>query len=323
MGLDGGTIPSRADILRRSSWRLANTSTSKSSRGGNVDNLPSGEPGQGTKQEQARLKWRICSLTSQPLKAPIVVCGLGKLYNRTSVLEFLLGEGLFVYTKDELKKNGFGHLTSIKNVTELKLTTNPAAVAEESKALFNTETTAAASGLFVCPVTQLETNGMHQFCVIKTCGHVFSEKALNLFQELNGCWTCNLPYTKEDIIPINGSEKVVEELQDKLQQKLNSEKEKKDKKRKRREEKKNAKKLAIEGPSSTTTTTTTTTTMTTTSTKGKEKEREEEEELGPEVTVTAKPENYEIEDDESLGPMVGPFQASAPPTSADRKRIRV
>lgn len=34
MGLDGGTIPSRADILRRSSWRLANTSTSKSSRGG-------------------------------------------------------------------------------------------------------------------------------------------------------------------------------------------------------------------------------------------------------------------------------------------------
>ena len=34
MGLDGGTIPSRADILRRSSWRLANTSTSRSSRGG-------------------------------------------------------------------------------------------------------------------------------------------------------------------------------------------------------------------------------------------------------------------------------------------------
>jgi hypothetical protein len=53
---------------------------------GNVDNLPSGEPGQGTKQEQARLKWSICSLTGQPLRAPIVVCELGKLYNRTSVI---------------------------------------------------------------------------------------------------------------------------------------------------------------------------------------------------------------------------------------------
>lgn len=53
---------------------------------GNVDNLPSGEPGQGTKQEQARLKWRICSLNGEPLRAPIVVCELGKLYNRTSVL---------------------------------------------------------------------------------------------------------------------------------------------------------------------------------------------------------------------------------------------
>jgi len=51
-----------------------------------VDNLPSGEPGQGTKQEQARLKWSICSLTGQPLRAPIVVCELGKLYNRTSVI---------------------------------------------------------------------------------------------------------------------------------------------------------------------------------------------------------------------------------------------
>jgi hypothetical protein len=51
-----------------------------------VDNLPSGEPGQGTKQEQGRLKWSVCSLTGEPLRAPIVMCELGKLYNRTSII---------------------------------------------------------------------------------------------------------------------------------------------------------------------------------------------------------------------------------------------
>jgi len=182
-----------------------------------VDNLPSAEPGQGTKQEQGRLKWSVCSLTGEPLRAPIVVCELGKLYNRTSVIEFLLGEGAFVYTRDELKKNGFGHITSIKKVIELKLIDNP--TYDGNKSTSNTETTSKAPGRFICPVTQLETNGMHQFCVLKTCGHVFSEKALNLFQELVACWTCNVPYTKNDIIPINGSEKVVEELEKKNKRK--------------------------------------------------------------------------------------------------------
>jgi len=286
MGLDGGTIPSRADILRRSSWRLANTSTSRSTRGGNVDNVPSAEPNQGTKQEQARQKWNSCALSGDKLAAPIVVCELGKLYNRSSVIEFLLGEGIFAQNREELKKNGFGHITSIKNVFEVQLTKNEAA--DSKKATTNFETTSHEPGLFMCPVTQLETNGMHQFCVLKTCGHVFSEKALNLFQELTGCWTCNTPYTKDDIIPVYGNEKAVAELEEKVRQRQEKEKEKKDKKKKKKEGKekekekdkkekskekgkedgkekekekeKGKKRLAIEGPVNTTTTTTTTTT---------------------------------------------------------------
>lgn len=264
MGLDGGTIPSRADILRRSSWRLANTSTSRSSRGGNVDNLPSAEPNQGTRQEQARAKWRVCALSGEPLRAPIVVCELGKLYNRSAIIEFLLGEGVFSQNREELKKTGFGHITSIKNMLEVQMTINDAT--ESKKATNNSDTTVHEPGLFVCPVTQLETNGMHQFCVLKTCGHAFSEKALNLFQELKGCWTCNVPYTKDDIIPIYGNEKALAELEVKLKQRQELEKEKKDKKRKRKEEKekerekKPKKPLAIEGATTTSTTTTTTTT---------------------------------------------------------------
>jgi len=217
-------------------------------------------------------------LSGEPLRAPIVVCELGKLYNRTSVIEFLLGEGVFTQNREELKKNGFGHITSIKNVFEVKMTKND--VLESKKATTNLDTTTHDPGLFVCPVTQLETNGMHQFCALKTCGHVFSEKALNLFQELSACWTCNVPYTKDDILPIYGNEKALVELEEKLKQRQERDKEerkekkdKKDKKRKRKEEKEKGKekKLAIEGPtpssssSSSSTTTTTTTTSTSSS----------------------------------------------------------
>jgi len=249
-----------------------------------VDNLPSGEPGQGMKQEQARQKWRVCSLSGEPLKAPIVICELGKVYNRSSVIEFLLGEGVFVNKRDDLKKNGFGHIKSIKNMIEIHLTKNEAA--ESKKATTNFDTTAKETGIFICPVTQLETNGMHQFAALRTCGHVFSEKALNLFQELTACWTCNMPYTKDDVIPINGTEKQVAELEEKMKQRMEQEKDKKDKKRKRREEKKEKKQekeekreerkertLAIEGPEKqgkTTTTTTTTTTTSATSTDSKD-----------------------------------------------------
>jgi len=261
-----------------------------------VDNLPSGEPGQGTKQEQARQKWNMCALSGEALRPPIVICELGKLYNRSAIVEFLLGEGMFVNNKEELKKNGFGHITSIKNMTEVHLTKNEAV--ESKKATTNLDTTVHEPGRFICPVTQLETNGMHQFCALKTCGHVFSEKALNLFQELTACWTCNFPYTKEDVVPIYGNEKQVAELEEKLKQRLEREKgkkkEKEDKKRKRREEKEEKKekkgeekeerkekrgeekKLAIEGPKkpisgTTTSTTTTTTTTTTTKENGAEK----------------------------------------------------
>lgn len=37
MGLDGGTIISRADVIRGASWDLTNSDTSRSSRGGSID----------------------------------------------------------------------------------------------------------------------------------------------------------------------------------------------------------------------------------------------------------------------------------------------
>jgi len=234
MGLDGGTIPSRADILRRSSWRLANADNSRSTRGGNIDNVSNGEPGQATKQEQGRIKWSVCALSGESLSNEIVACELGKIYNKLSVVEFLLGEGVFAQKKEDLKKNGFGHIKSLKSVFELQLQKNPEL--EKQKApLRSDETTSYSSGLFICPITQIEANGHHPFSALKTCGHVFSEKALNQMEgDVKTCWLCNHPFEKNNIIALNSTDPaVVANLEKRLEEKEKGEhKEKKEKKEK-------------------------------------------------------------------------------------------
>jgi len=262
MGLDGGTIISRADVIRGNSWRLANGSTSRSSRGGSVDNLPSTEPSQGTKQELKKSSWRTCALTGQQLKEPIVACELGKLYNRDAIIEFLMKEGQFVYSQEELKKNGFGHITSLKSVFEVRFTKNPESKGEKSITV--EETTSYTPGLFVCPVTQLETNGLHPFVALRTCGHAVSEKAITLFAALSACPICNMTYTRDDSININGNEKAVAELEKRMKER----KEKMassgggggEKKRKDRKEKKKGKKSKKEKVDTSTAPTTTTST---------------------------------------------------------------
>jgi len=239
MGLDGGTIPSRADILRRSSWRLANADNSRSTRGGNIDNVSNGEPGQATKQEQGRIKWSVCALSGEQLSNETVACELGRLYNRLSVVEFLLGEGVFAQKKEDLKKNGFAHIKNLKSVFELHLQKNPE-VNKHKAPLRSDETTSVAVGLFICPITQIEANGHHPFSALRTCGHVFSEKALNQMEgDVKTCWLCNVPFEKNDVISLNSTHPdVVSNLEKRMEEKeKQGQKEKKEKGKEKAERK--------------------------------------------------------------------------------------
>jgi len=251
MGLDGGTIPSRADILRRSSWRLANADKTRSTRGGNIDNISNGEPAQSTKQEQGRMKWSVCALSGEPLSNPIVACDLGRLYNRISVVEFLLGEGVFAQKKEELKKNGFGHIKSLKSVFELHLQENPELLKPKAP-LRSDETTSHSVGLFICPIAQIDANGHYPFSALKTCGHVFSDKALSQMEEdARSCWVCNSPFTKDDVIPLNASNEVVANLEKKMNEKQKTaRKEKKEKGKEAVEKEKKRKEPEVESTQS-------------------------------------------------------------------------
>jgi hypothetical protein len=87
MGLDGGTIATRSDILRRQSRRVNEGDTSRSTRGGNAAG-PIPEDAREAERRQAA--WTSCPLSGEPLAHPLVADPLGTLYNKAAVVEFLL-----------------------------------------------------------------------------------------------------------------------------------------------------------------------------------------------------------------------------------------
>lgn len=79
MGLDGGTLVTRSDILRRSSQKVADRDGSRSTRGGNV-----GPRNFGAKKDDDPA-FTVCSISLEPLNREhggVLVCEDGHLYNK-------------------------------------------------------------------------------------------------------------------------------------------------------------------------------------------------------------------------------------------------
>jgi hypothetical protein len=72
MGCDGGSIPRRDELVK----------TKKAAERPDA-------------ASQLQAQWTTCALSKQPLEAPIVGCLMGKLYNKSSILEFLLDKKAF------------------------------------------------------------------------------------------------------------------------------------------------------------------------------------------------------------------------------------
>ncbi|KAH7909752.1 Rtf2 RING-finger-domain-containing protein [Hygrophoropsis aurantiaca] len=144
MGNDGGSIPDRRDLVR---------------------NKPKAE--QADKANQTRAKWFFCALSKRPLQEPVVSCALGKLYNKDSILEYLLDRSAYGDGEEIC-----GHIRSLKDVKVLKLTPR-AASAPLSNISASTEVPQ-----YVCPLTFKEMNGVQPFVYILTCGCVFSQAGL-------------------------------------------------------------------------------------------------------------------------------------------------
>ena len=128
MGNDGGSIPDRTSQIR----------VKKRKRRIN-------------KVEIQKTKSNLCSMTKEQLRKPIVGDRLGQLYNKTSVIEYLLNKN---------KPKGFEHIKSLKNVKDLKCLIND-------------------NGYIQCQISQEEFSGLNKFFFLWTCGCVFSKTAMD------------------------------------------------------------------------------------------------------------------------------------------------
>ena len=162
MGNDGGSIPDRTSQIR----------VKKRKRRIN-------------KVEIQKTKSNLCSMTKEQLRKPIVGDRLGQLYNKTSVIEYLLNKN---------KPKGFEHIKSLKNVKELKCTIND-------------------NGYIQCQISQEEFSGLNKFFFLWTCGCVFSKTAMDELGIKKTCINCNSEFDiNKDLISLNYNKNTKREI---------------------------------------------------------------------------------------------------------------
>ncbi|GAA5995813.1 hypothetical protein JCM5350_000570 [Sporobolomyces pararoseus] len=162
MGNDGGSIPKRDDLVK---------TKKKRSREDDKDSI--------------RQRWAFCALSKQPLRQPVVSCPLGKLYNKEAVISYLLNPPSSSTDSSPFGSDGLlvaSHIRSLKDVTTLRLTPNPALsdsteTETEATTLGGTSEQSRAAP-FVCPISLREMNGSVKFVYRKPCGCAMSEVAL-------------------------------------------------------------------------------------------------------------------------------------------------
>ncbi|EZA58380.1 hypothetical protein DMN91_005651 [Ooceraea biroi] len=169
MGCDGGTIPRRDELVR----------TKK-------------KPEQKDKEAEVAFKWKHCTIQQLPLQPPIVGCGLGRLYNKESVLEGLLDRSML--------PESAVHIKNLRDVKDLKLTPNPAF--DGNKAEKGDGYTSGGNSPYICPVIGLDMNGKYKFCFLWSCGCVMSERALKEVKSML-CHKCQQPFEQMDIVVLN------------------------------------------------------------------------------------------------------------------------
>lgn len=169
MGNDGGSIPTRRELVKEAARN------------------PSAAQVKESQHEQQEYQWNTDPISRQPLEQPVVSDSSGKLYNKATILEYLV-EGT---RKEDAERETQGAVKSLKDIVEVKFELDT----DESDA-------AAKKRAWKCPVTGDRLGPASKAVYIVPCGHAFSGAAI---KEVSGekCLTCDTEYASNDIIPIN------------------------------------------------------------------------------------------------------------------------
>ncbi|KAJ5082100.1 hypothetical protein N7532_011143 [Penicillium argentinense] len=183
MGNDGGSIPTRRELVREAA-RAPSTAQLKEAQ-----------------REQQEHAWKNCPLSHKALARPIVSDSVGNLYNKDAVLEFLLpgddAEG--IGSKSDCEEVLCGRVKSLRDVVELHFEIDTE-LSEHPSDHTNAHRHERREG-WICPITAKPLGPGMKAVYLVPCGHVFAEEAIRQLKE-DKCLQCNEPYTQDNIISI-------------------------------------------------------------------------------------------------------------------------
>jgi len=221
MGGDGGAKP-----LGRKYLRSAKTKTK-------------GE--RANKTEVSVAKYTNCALSDQALQEPVVCCRLGHMFNKVALIEAILAKSV---------PEAFKHIKGTKDFVTLKFAKNPGFSNDVSKDV--DYWSPCSSGKFMCPVTRVEMNGRHPFCVIWKSGVVLSKRSLNEIPHKELFEVAECEFEENDVISLNPDKKEYEKMKSKWNDWYKSRKEKRKRKDEKKKKKKNKKKRRLDDLTTTT-----------------------------------------------------------------------
>ncbi|CAN0398798.1 unnamed protein product, partial [Phaeothamnion confervicola] len=109
-------------------------------------------------REIAAIRTKVCSLSNEALREPVVADELGNLFNKDAVLTALL---------EKRVPAAFAHVRGLRDLVECRLTRNAAAETTET-AERDLQPGQVRPSAYVCPLTLLEFSGQHPFVVLRT-----------------------------------------------------------------------------------------------------------------------------------------------------------
>jgi hypothetical protein len=176
MGNDGGSIPKRRELVREAAKNPSVTEIKESL------------------QEKQEYYWTTDPLSNKALHSPIVSDHNGRLYNKQSIIEFLLSSEDKV-TRAEHEKVLGGAVKSLKDVVEVHFYSDNTGHVHERNG------NGASSHGWICPITNKVLGPGSKAVYLVPCGHAFTADGV-MEVKAGECITCGEKYAENDVIPI-------------------------------------------------------------------------------------------------------------------------
>ena len=179
MGCDGGTIPTRDELVKTKKRPEQVMNHQINVKTSNTLSFFSFSTFQKDPDSVRIYKWAHCALTQEPLEKPVVACELGRIFNKEAIIEKLLNTKSEGTSDDSLVAD---HIKSLKDVKELELEPNPAFKGDKAS-VGDGGYIDKSRAQWICPLTAQEMNGRFPFVFDWSSGKVMSLKAQKMLKE--------------------------------------------------------------------------------------------------------------------------------------------